>query len=98
LPGVTIDHCPSCEGSWLDKDEFKKIIDSLTNELLTKTFKEYIKESVTEAKEIFTGPESFLSEWKDFTSVYRMMVLRLFAEHPKLMDTMLEIQKVNPIK
>lgn len=96
--GTEIDYCPHCEGTWLDKGEFKKIIDTLTNELLTKSFSEYIKISIEEAKEIIIGPESFLSEWKDFTTVCRMMQYRLFAENPKLMDKMINIQKANPIK
>jgi Zn-finger nucleic acid-binding protein len=95
---VEIDHCPHCKGSWLDKDEFKKIIEALTNELLTKTFSQYIKASIDEAKEIIKGPESFLSEWKDFTTVCRMMQYRMFVENPKLLDTMINIQKANPIK
>jgi len=95
---VEIDYCPHCKGSWLDKGEFQKIIEVLTNELLTKTFSEYIKESIEEAKEIITGPESFLSEWKDFTTVCRMMHYRLFVENPKLLNTMISIQRATNIK
>jgi Zn-finger nucleic acid-binding protein len=96
--GVEIDYCPQCKGTWLDKDEFKKVIDALTNELLTKSFSEYIKASVEEAKEIITGPESFVSEWKDFTTVFRMMQFRLFTENPKLLDKVITIQRMNPMK
>jgi Zn-finger nucleic acid-binding protein len=96
--GVEIDYCPECKGTWLDKGEFKKVIDVLTNELLTKSFSEYIKASLEEAKEIITGPESFVSEWKDFTTVFRMMQYRLFVENPKLLDTTINIQRINPIK
>ena len=95
---VEIDYCPSCKGSWLDIGEFNKIIEVLTNELLTKTFSEYIKTSISEAKEIVTGPETFLSEWKDFATVCRMMHYRVFVEHPQLLDTMISIQEANPIK
>jgi len=94
---VEIDYCPNCNGSWLGKDEFKKIIEALEDELLTKTFSEYIKVSIQEAKEIVTGPESFFSEWKDFTTVCRMMQYRMFAENPKFLDTINNIQRINPI-
>jgi len=96
--GVEIDYCPNCKGTWLDKGEFKKIIDALTEELLTKPFSKYLKASIEEAKEIITGPESFLSEWKDFMTVFRMMQYRLFAENPSLLDTAINIQRANPIK
>lgn len=96
--GVKIDYCPVCRGTWLNKGEFKKIVDAFTNELLTKPFSEYIKASIEEAKEIVTGPEGFISEWKDFTSVLRIMQYRLFVENPKLLDTVISIQRANPIK
>ena len=96
--GVEIDYCPKCKGTWLDKSEFKKVIEALTDELLTKSFSEYIKASLEEAKEIITGSESFVSEWKDFTTVFRMMQYRLFVENPKLLDTTINIQRINPIK
>ena len=96
--GVDIDYCPNCKGTWLDKGEFKRIIDALTDELLTKSFSEYIKASIEEAKEIISGPESFLSEWKDFTTVLKMMQYRAFVENPKLLDTVINIQRMNPIK
>jgi Zn-finger nucleic acid-binding protein len=94
---VEIDCCAKCKGIWLEKGEFKKIVDTLTEELLTKSFSEYIKASLTEAKEILTGPESFLSEWKDFITVCRMMTLRLMVEKPKLLEKIDAIQRANPI-
>ena len=96
--GIEIDYCPTCKGTWLDKGEFKKIIEALHNELLTKSFSKYITASLEEAKEIITGPEPFLSEWKDFITVLRMMRYRIFAEKPRLLDTVISIQKANPIK
>jgi len=96
--GVEIDCCPQCKGIWLDKGEFKKITDALTDELLTKSFSHYVKASLEEAKEILTGPESFLSEWRDFITVCRMMNYRLLTENPRLLDTMTAIQRANPIQ
>ena len=93
---IKIDYCPACEGTWLDKGEFKKIIKALTDELLTKPFSEYIKASIQEAKEIFTGDESFLSEWKDFATLLHMMEIRFFVEHPWLLDEIIAAQKSLP--
>jgi len=93
---IEIDYCPTCKGTWLDKGEFKKIIEALTDELLTKPFTSYIKESIKEATEIVTGPEPLLSEWKDFTTVMRMMGLRMFVENPRLLDTVINIQRAFP--
>lgn len=95
---IEIDYCPQCRGTWLGEGEFRKIIEALTEELLTKTFSDYISTSLQEANEIITGPESFPSEWKDFTTVLRMMQYRLFAEHPKLLEAIVSIQNASPIR
>ena len=95
---IEIDYCPSCKGIWLGEDEFEKVIDALENELLTKSFSEYIKESIQEAKEIITGPESLLSEWKDFATVLRFMQYRMFVENPKLLEKIIAAQSANPFK
>ena len=91
---VQIHYCTSCQGIWLAEEEFRKIIESLEQELLTKSFADYVKESVQEAKEIFAGPESFSSEWKDFSTILRMMQYRLFVEHPALLNTMTRFQRI----
>jgi Zn-finger nucleic acid-binding protein len=95
---IEIDYCSKCQGTWLDKDEFEKIIEALNEELLAKSFKEYISSSIEEAKEIVTGPESFISEWKDFATVLRLMQYRLFIENPKLLNTVINIQRINPLR
>ena len=88
---VAIDYCRTCQGIWLDRGEFKRIIDALESELTTKTASEYIKASIQEAKELFNGPESFPSEWRDFKTVLWLLELRFFVEHPRLMDTITNI-------
>ena len=95
---IEVDYCPSCQGIWLEEDEFKKIIESLEDETLSKSFSDYIKASIEEAKEIITGRESFMSEWKDFVTVLRMMQYRMFVENPKLLSTITSVQKANPLK
>ncbi len=96
--GVTIDHCPGCKGSWLDKGEFENIVETLKNEMLSKSFSEYVTSSIEEAKEIISGPESFLSEWKDFSTVLSLLQIRLFIENPKLVESISSIHKVSPIR
>lgn len=95
---VEIDYCPQCQGTWLDEGEFNNIIDALNSELANKSIPNYVKASLEEAKEIITGPESFISEWKDFVTVLRMFQYRFFIENPKLQDTVINIQKGFPLK
>jgi Zn-finger nucleic acid-binding protein len=95
---VEIDYCSKCRGTWLDEGEFGKIIDALTDELGTKSVSDYIKSSLEEAKEIITGPEGLVSEWKDFITVLRMFEYRFFVENPKLLKAVKAIQEVSPFR
>ncbi len=95
--GITIDYCPNCRGTWLDRGQFGPLIDALEKELATKRVPEYIKVSLEEAREIVTGPEGLVHEWKDFSTVLRMLYYRFFVEHPDLQKAALEMQKRSPL-
>lgn len=90
--GVEIDYCTACRGVWLDADELGKIIAHLSEDVLATESSEYLRASLEEAKELVTGPESFLSEWKDFATVLRMLQYRLLGENPKLGQALAEFQ------
>ena len=94
--GVEIDYCPACRGVWLDSGEFGKIIDALLEELTTKSAGDYWKATLQEAKEIITGKEGLISEWKDFSNVVRMMQYRILAENPKLGEAIASYQQSSP--
>ena len=96
--GIQIDHCTQCQGVWLDAGEFEKIIESLADELLAKRPLEYLKATLTEAKEIITGKEGLISEWRDFCTTAWLMQLRVFAENPNLANAILTFQRNNPVQ
>jgi uncharacterized protein len=93
---IEIDFCSDCKGTWLDKNELKKLIEALENEILTKPMGEYVKSTIEEAKELLTGPESFLSEWKDFTTILRFLQYRFLSLNPEVHDTLVRFQQ-NPL-
>lgn len=96
--GVAINYCPGCRGTWLEKGEFKQIIEALNSEIANKSLSDYVKAGISEAVEIVTGPESFISEWKDFSTFFRMLQYRILVEKPQLHDTLINIQKMNPLQ
>ena len=96
--GVEINPCPKCRGVWLQAGEFEKIIKALEEELDTKSTSDYIKASLAEAREILTGSESIVSEWRDFLTVMRMLEYRILVENPKLNRAIDSIQKGVPIR
>ena len=81
---VKIDACAADHGVWLDRDEFDKIISALEHTVLTMPAQDYRHEAREQLKEIVTGPESKLSEIRDFLAVFKLMEMRTGAENPAL--------------
>lgn len=90
---VKIDYCLEDHGLWLDQGEFERIIDALHKEMLTKSLPEYISVSLDEAKEIITGDKGVIQEWKDFSTVFRLLEYRILVDNPKLMDVLIALGK-----
>jgi Zn-finger nucleic acid-binding protein len=91
---VKIDVCPDNHGVWLDTGEFTKIVtelDELTNTLSAKDYEHALGRELREI--IAGGHESRFSEIRDFMATFRLLEMRLGAEHPeaaKMVNTMAE--------
>jgi hypothetical protein len=96
--GVTVDYCPDEHGIWLDKGEFQAIIEALEKEMMSKDISDYVAASLEEAKEIFAGDEGFVSEWKDFLTVTRLLQYRVLVENPKVAELLTALQTTSPFK
>ena len=96
--GIQIDHCPTCQGTWLGRGEFGKLMGAFDREVNTRSVPAYLRAIVEEAREVFTGPESMLSEWKDFSTVLRLIQYRLLTGHPSVAKTLGELQRTNPFR
>jgi Zn-finger nucleic acid-binding protein len=93
---IEIDFCKSCEGIWLDKGGFEKLIEALEEEILNKSLDEYVKATLEEAKELINGPESFISEWKDFSTIMRFLQYRILSLKPEWINKLVSLQN-NPL-
>lgn len=91
--GVSVDYCDACQGSWLEKGEFEKLIAALEEEVNDLSFSDYAKESLREAGDVLADPKSALSEWKGLASVIRLMGYRLFVEHPKAVEAIMSVYR-----
>ncbi len=95
---IEIDYCIRCQGVWLDAGELEKIVESLEEELVNKDLPEYIAASLREAKQVLAGPETLLSEWKDFRTVLRMLEYRVLAKNPTVARALAAIQIGDPFR
>jgi hypothetical protein len=95
---VQIDICPHCEGIWLDRGELRKILEEMEAELSQKTAGELVRAAVHEGLEVVGGEKGIVAEWKDFSTVMRLLQYRLLSENPKLREALLALAASSPFK
>lgn len=77
-----IDFCKMCGGIWLDRGEFKQIINYLKNKSDYEILHNYSKNLINELWEVFSGPEKFRSELEDFITLLKLFNYKFEAQHP----------------
>jgi len=84
-----IDFCKKCQGVWLDRGEFKKIIEYLKKKADYEILHRYTKNAAKQLWEIFSGPQQFREELFDFLMLLKLLNYKFAAQHPFL-DSMIE--------
>jgi uncharacterized protein len=79
---VKVDFCKKCQGVWLDRGEFKQIINYLKNKSDYEILHHYTKNLVLELWEVFSGPEVFRSELEDFLMLLKLFNYKFETQHP----------------
>lgn len=91
--GVKIDLCNLCYGVWLDRGEFKKIIDYLKEKKEYNVLQKYSQSLLEEALEVFSGPESFREEVSDFLAIFKLLKYKLAVQHPIILNMISHLPK-----
>jgi len=90
---IIVDICNLCEGIWLDKGEFAKIITWLKKEASYKAIKKYLQVLLEETAEIFVGPEGLRDELGDFLAVLKLLNYKLATQYPVLAELISNLPK-----
>ena len=90
---IKVDVCTVCEGVWLDKGEFDKIVNYLRDKVSRETISGYLKNIGEEAVEVFTGPEGFAAEAKDLLMVMKLLTYRIGVQFPLLKEIIRHLPK-----
>jgi len=88
-----IDFCKMCNGIWLDRGEFKQIINYLKNKSDYEILNHYTKNLVSELWEVFSGPEKFRSELEDFLTLIKLFNYKFSTQHHYLNDLIENLPK-----
>jgi len=81
---IEVDVCNLCEGIWLDRGEFKKIISYLREKKYDETLKHYFQNLVKQGIQVFTGPEDFRSELEDFLIIFKILNYKFAIQYPDI--------------
>ena len=90
---IKVDICNVCEGVWLDRGEFKKIIDYLREKLSKEIINNYAKNLAEETAEVFTGPESLEDELSDVLTVIGLFKYKFSAKHPAISSVISDLPR-----
>jgi len=89
--GVKVDLCNVCHGIWLDRGEFKTIIDYLKEKGSFKVLNNYAKTLAEEFWEIFNGPESLREEMLDFLTGLKIFNYKLVNQNPLIFQIIAQL-------
>jgi len=90
---IKVDICSVCHGIWLDRLEFKKIIEYLKEKGNYQLLNDYFKTLTEEFKEIFVGPESLKEEIFDFLVVLKLFRYKFATQHPLITQIISSLPK-----
>lgn len=90
---IRVDLCNICKGVWLDRGEFKKIIEYLKERAADELMRNWAKNLKEELWEVFTGPETFREELLDFLTLLKLLNYKFFIHH-RLLATLIAYQFV----
>jgi Zn-finger nucleic acid-binding protein len=81
---IKVDVCNVCNGVWLDRGEFKKIVRYLKKKADSEILSHYLKNLRNEFWEIIEGPEEIKEELDDFLMVLKLFQYKLLIQYPSI--------------
>jgi len=90
---IEVDLCNLCYGIWLDRGEFKKIIEYLKTRADFEILNNLAKNLREEFWEIFSGPELLWEEILDFLTLLKVLKYKFAVNFPILTKLILTLPK-----
>ncbi len=91
--GIKVDICNVCQGVWLDRGEFKNIIEWLKQKAHYEILNNYSKNLFQELTEVISGPETFQEEILDFLIVLKLLGYKLSVKEPNIAELITHLPK-----
>lgn len=92
--GIIVDVCNLCKGIWLERGEFKKIIEYMKATANYKIMANYLENLRREFWEIFAGPETLREEIVDFLTVVKLLNYKFSAKNPEISELITTLRRI----
>ena len=90
---IKVDVCNLCQGVFLDRGEFKKIIEYLKNESKDEILYNYFNTLIQKGIDVFKGPDDFKDDAKEFLAVLKLLNYKFVTHHPIITKAILMLPK-----
>lgn len=90
---VIVDFCSLCRGVWLDRGEFKRIIEYLGERADLEVLNNYAKNLLEEATEILIGSETLREEILDFLTILKLLNYKFATQYPAITKLISDLPK-----
>jgi Zn-finger nucleic acid-binding protein len=90
---VIVDVCNLCHGVWLDRGEFKRIIEYLKDKANYEVLNKFAKNLLVEAAEILIGSETLREEILDFLAILKILNYKFLTQHQKISELILNLPR-----
>ena len=81
---IKVDICSVCQGIWLDRGEFKSIVDYLKEKVKYEILENYLSNLAKEIAEVFVGPETFKEEILDVLTILKVLNYKFATQFPTI--------------
>lgn len=88
---IEIEACKECNGIWLDKNEFEKIMEYVKEQADYEILHNYVRNLIQEGKEIVTGSEGLKSELADVLLLVKLFQYKFLTQHPGLSQVLINL-------
>ncbi|MDP3982122.1 MAG: zf-TFIIB domain-containing protein [bacterium] len=83
---IKVDVCSLDYGVWLDRGEFKEILNYLKERQEHEILYHYASNLMQESWEVFAGPEMLREEIVDFLTIIKMLRYKFAVQNPKIAE------------
>lgn len=81
---IIVDFCSLCKGVWLDRGEFKRLIEYLKKKADSEILNNYANNLFREAAEVLIGSETLREEILDFLTVLKLLNYKFAVCYPTI--------------